>query len=164
MRLAPCTGCRGAFRAHFGPLRLKTARNGTTAVSWAGRPESGFRGHFCGVPPPGFGGFHTLLRPKVRLAPRTGRLGAFGAHFGPLRAKTARNEKTAVSRARRPESGFRGHFSRVPPPWFGGFHTFLRPQSASSTPYRCRSELGQIRPETGPNSVWPLWGTLWTQK
>ena len=46
------------------------------------------------------------------------------------------SRKTTVSRAGRPESGFRGHFSGVPPPGFGGFHTLLRPQSASSTPYR----------------------------
>ena len=72
----------------------------------------------------------------MRLAPRNGRRGAFRAHFGALRAKMARNGKTAVSGAGRPESGFRGDLSGVPPPGFGGFHTLLRPQSASSTPYQ----------------------------
>ena len=101
-----------------------------------GGPNRDSEGTSLGYHPPGLVVSTHSGGPKVRLAPRTGRRGAFRAHFGPLRAKTARNEKTAVSGAGRPESGFRGHFSGVPPPGFGGLHTLWRPQSASSTPYR----------------------------
>ena len=101
-----------------------------------GGPNRDSEGTFLGYHPPGLVVCTHSGGPKVRLAPRNGRRGAFRAHFGALRAKMARNGKTAVSGAGRPESGFRGDFSGVPPPGFGGFHTLLRPQSASSTPYR----------------------------
>ena len=150
MRLAPRTGCRGAFRAYLGfgaSMRINRPVFGAigsvlavfghlaqsvgllgpqprelghffrkTTVSRAGRPKSGLRGHFSQVPPPGFGGFHTLLRPQSASSTPYRLRGAFRAHLGSLRAKTARSRKTAVSWAGLPESGFRAHFSGVPPP------------------------------------------------
>ena len=101
-----------------------------------GGPNQDSEGTFLGYHPLGLVVCTRSRGPKVRLAARTGRRGAFIAHFGPLRAKTARNGKTDVSGAGRPESGFRGHISGVLPPGFGGLHTLWMPQSASSSPYR----------------------------
>ena len=68
-------------------------------------------------------------------------------HPGPARR---RNQETAVSRARRPELRIRGHFSGVPPPRFGGFHTSNGPQRAASTPYRPPDPVfGQFGPTPG---------------
>ena len=124
-RAAPARGGGGGSWA--GPKRgrnsPKTAKNGHKRLRTAPRgPRSGSV-TLCslfGAHGRDFGDRGDPLRP---LGPLFGSIsGCFGPDAWRPRRAGRQNRKMAVSRAGRPESRFRGHFSWVQAPSLGGFH------------------------------------------
>ena len=125
--------------------------------------EDGFLSFIpMGIAYPVFGPIRSVLAVFEILAGPWGP----GRAWGLSRFQGDANGKTVVSRAGRAKSRIRGHFSGVSPPGFGGFHTFWRPESASSNPYRPPGRIlgpfgvsaGQDGPERPKAEKWPYLG------